>query len=130
MPIEPDIVGLVGKCTERRRVAKSLVGYLLILPYDTLLVHNVTTGKRSVLVDNEGSVATLADGAYLAMGYALTAFHIAKLINELLLHVIGNNTLLRHIEPEILEFVEIDDGWRIADAHAGIDLMHVSLKGL
>ena len=55
---------------------------------------------------------------------------VAKLIEQLLLHIIGYYTLVRNSRPEIFVTVDINHIRRTFYAHSSVHLFHVALKGL
>ena len=98
------------------------------LPHRLLLAHDVAAYQSPVLVDQDCSVATLVDGGNGALGNAVSIVGIGKRIAGLLLHVIGNDTLVGNRCPEVLVPVYEHDIGLTLDTHAGIDLLHVALE--
>ena len=130
LSVEPDVVLLVGKGIERGRLAQVLLGNEVGLPDGMLLVHDVATDDAAVLIDDEGTVAALADGGDDALRHAVVVVGIAKLVEQLLLHVVGHHTLVGNGCPEVLVAVNIHYVGAALYAHATVDLLHVALKVL
>ena len=130
LSIEPDVIHLVGKGPECLRPAQFLVGDLVGSPNGMLLVHHVAADDTSVIIDDECTVLTLADGADDTLRYTLRVVGIAELIEQLLLHVIAYHTLVRDRSPEVLVSVDIDDAGDGLDTHPGEYLFHVALEAL
>ena len=130
LTVEPDVIHLVGKGLEGVRLAQSLTGYLVGLPNGVLLVHDVAAYQLSVVIDEHGTIATLADGADDTLGNAVGVVGIAELIAGLLLHVIGNDSLVGNRCPHVLMAVDIHHVGMSLDAHASEGLLHVALEVL
>ena len=55
---------------------------------------------------------------------------VTELMEQLLLHVIGNDTLVGNGCPEVLMAVNIDNVRLALNAHASQHLLHVAFEGL
>ena len=95
-----------------------------------LLSHDVAAHQSTVLIDDDGTVAALADGADVALRNTVRVVGVAELIAGLLLHVIGHDTLVGYRCPEVLVTVEVHHVGLTLDTHLGIELLHVALKTL
>ena len=95
-----------------------------------LLVHHVAAGYHTVVVDDERTVATLADRADGTLWYATGIVGIAELKERLLLHIVAEHTLVGDRHPHVLVLVDIDDGRYGLNTHTGKSLLHVTLKRL
>ena len=130
LAVEPNVVHLVCKDLERLALTQVLLGYQIGLPYGLLLAHNVTAYQLSVFVDENGSVAALADRADVSLWNAMCVVGVGKLKTGLLLHVVGDNAFVGNGGPEILVAVNKYHVGLSFYAHAGIDLLHVAFKTL
>ena len=61
LTIEPDVILQVGIGIQCVRLAKMLLGDIIVLPYTMLLMHDITTNDTSIIVDNQCTIATFAD---------------------------------------------------------------------
>ena len=59
-----------------------------------LLVHDVAADNTTVIIDNQCTIATLADRGDNTLGHAMGIIGIGKFKEQLLLHVIGHNALV------------------------------------
>ena len=95
-----------------------------------LLVHDVAADNPTVIIHDEGTVLTLADGADGSLRNTMCIVGIAKLIEQLLLHVIAHHTFVGDGPPKVLVAVDIDDAGDGLDTHSGKYLFHVALETL
>ena len=130
LTVEPDIVHLVGKDTQRLTASQTILGNVIGLPYGMLLMHDVAAYQSSVFIHQECTVATLADRNDVSLRNTYGIIGIAKLIVGLLLLVISHHTLVGYRGPEVLMAVYINHVGLSLYTHAGIYLLHVALKVL
>ena len=95
-----------------------------------LLMHDVAAYYASVVIDDDGAVATFADRAYHSLRHAVRIVGIAELEEQLLLLVVADDTLVRNGAPEVLVLVDIDHTRNRLDTHACKGLLHVALESL
>ena len=74
-----------------------------------LLVHHIAADHTSVIIDDDGAVATLADRADYALRHTARIVGIAELIKQLLLLVVADYALVGDSSPEILMLVDVND---------------------
>ena len=93
-------------------------------------MHDVKADNAAVVVDNEGTVLTLADGADVALRYAVVVVGITEFVEQLLLHVVTHHTLVGDGAPHVLVLVDVNNGRNSLNAHASEGLLHVTFKSL
>ena len=103
---------------------------VVVLPYSMLLTHDIAAYDATVFIDYQRTVATLANGGYIALWHTMGVVSISELIEQLLLHVVGYNTFIGNSCPEVLVSVDVYDVWCSFYTHATVDLLHVALKVL
>ena len=130
LAVQPDVVHLVGKCLQRTSVAQSALGYVRSHPHGVLLVHHVAAGYAAVLVDYQRAVAALRNAAHRALRHADGVVRIAELVEQLLLHVVADDALVRYVAPQVVVLVNVDDGRHAVDTHSREHLPHVALEAL
>ena len=128
LPVEPDVVHLVGKGFQRTALTQLLYGDAVGDPHGVLLVHDIAASNTPVVVDNQRTVATFADGADVALRYAVSIVGVGKLIKQLLLHVVADDALVGDGTPDVLVLVDIDDVGNIFYTHAGERLLHLPFE--
>ena len=62
LPVEPDVIRLVGKSLQRLTSPQLLNSNLAGTPDGVLLVHHVAADDSSVIIDNQCTILTFADG--------------------------------------------------------------------
>ena len=107
-----------------------LTGYLVVCPNGLLLVHDVTANNHSVFIDEDGTIATFANGADIALRNTMSIIGIAELIAGLLLHVISYHALVGNGGPYILMTIDIHNVRNSLDTHTTEGLLHVALEVL
>ena len=107
-----------------------LTGYLVVCPNGLLLVHDVTANNHSVFIDEDGTIATFANGADIALRNTMSIIGIAELIAGLLLHVISHNALVGNGSPHIFMTIDIYNVRNSLDTHTTEGLLHVALEVL
>ena len=128
LSVKPDIIHLVGEHFQRIRIAKPLTCYLVVHPHRVLLVHDVAADYHSVFINENSTVATLANRTDGALWNTMGIVGIAELIAGLLLHVISHYTLVGNGGPHILMTVDIHNVRHSLYAHATEGLLHVAFE--
>ena len=95
-----------------------------------LLVHDVAANDASIIVDDQRTIATFADRGDVSLWYTMGIVCISEFKQQLLLHVVGYDTLVGDSCPEVLVAIDIYYVGRSFDTHATIDLLHVALEVL
>ena len=93
-----------------------------------LLVHHVAAYHTTIVIYDDGSILTLADGTDDSLWHTVRIVGITELIRCLLLHIETDDTLVGDGAPEVLVLIHIDDTWDCLNTHAGKILLHVALK--
>ena len=132
LTVEPDVVHLVGKGLQRVRPPQLALGNLVGTPHRVLLVHHVAAHHATVVIDDQRTVAALADRADGTLRYAYTfrIVGIGELIEQLLLHVVADDALVGDGAPHVLVLVDVNNLGDALDTHAGKGLLHVALERL
>ena len=95
-----------------------------------LLVHHVAAHHPAVVIDDDGTVLTFADGTDDALRHTHRIVGIAEFEEQLLLLVVGHDALVGDSAPEVLMTVYEDHRGDGLDTHPGEILLHVALEGL
>ena len=95
-----------------------------------LLAHDVAADDAAVIIDNHSTIATLTDRGDHTLRNTMGIVSIAKLKEQLLLHVISYHTFVGDGCPEVLMTVNIYYAGRTFDTHSSINLLHIALKAL
>ena len=130
LSVEPDIILLVGKGLERLGTALFQLRQSVGDPDGVLLVHHVAAGQFTVVIHDDGTVATLADRGDHTLWHALLVVGIAELEEQLLLLVVADDALVGNGAPEVLMLVDEDHRGDGLDTHACKGLLHIALEGL
>ena len=130
LTIEPQVVHLVGKHTQRLCLSQFLLCQVNIGPHHMLLWHHLAAHHSAIVIDQDGSVLTFAYRTDVALGNTVGVVGIAKLIVQLLLCVIADGTSSRDISPHILVTVHIDNSGYVFHAYLRECQSHVALKTL
>ena len=130
LTVKPNVVHIIGKHFQRLGLPEFSCGNLIGAPDGLLLVHHVAAYKTSVVINDDGTVLTLTDGAYQTLRHAMCVVSVTELIGCLLLHVEADHALVGAGAPEVLVAVDIHDAWNGLDTHPGKILLHVALETL
>ena len=130
LSVEPDVFHRVGIGFQALCLAQMQVRYVVGCPYRLHLVHDVAAYQSAIVIDHDGTVATLADGADGSLRNTVCVVGVSELVQQLLLHVIGHDALVGNGCPQVLVAVNIDNVRLTLDTHASEHLLHVALEGL
>ena len=128
LSVEPDVLVLIRVCLQRLGASQVALGHVVGLPDGVLLVHDVAAYNPSVIIDQDGTVRAFADGADGSLWNALRGVGVAELVEQLLLHVVGHNTLVGNRCPQVLMAVDIHDVGFALNVHAAEHLLHVAFE--
>ena len=72
-------------------------------------MHDIAADDAAVIINNQRTIATFTDRADITMGYALGIVSIAELEEQLLLHVVADNTFIGNGAPYVFVLINVND---------------------
>ena len=94
-----------------------------------LLVHDIAANQTTIIINDDCTIAAVADRTDHSLWNTLCIVGITKLIEQLLLLVIADYTLVGDGTPEVLMSVDEHHRRDGFDTHASKSLFHITLEG-